>query len=186
MVNITKLSSSNYLTWSIQIRSLFKRYVLVKFIDETTTPPPPTTTVNGLAVPNDAYTNWSLIEAIETPLQPLIASSKTTREAWINLASMYDKPTHGHIKQLQDQLKLCVKGRKDIDGYMQLIKTKSDALALLSSPVNSEYLTDIILDGLTDDYKSIIKSVHSRDSPISFSELHKKLLNREIAIAGTQ
>lgn len=69
---------------------------------------------------------------------------------------------------------------------MQLIKTKADALALLCSPLDAEDLTDIILDGLNDDYKFVIESIHGRDTPTSFAELHEKLLNRENAITSAQ
>lgn len=55
---------------------------------------------------------------------------------------------------------------------MQQIKTKADALAMLGSPIDQEDVTDIVLDGLTEDYRSVIESVHSRDTSISFSELH--------------
>ncbi|KAG7593786.1 Zinc finger CCHC-type [Arabidopsis thaliana x Arabidopsis arenosa] len=158
-INIAKLSPTNYLTRSVQIKALVRGHDLIKFIDPATAPPSSTTIITGV---------------------------ETTLQAWETLASTYGKPTRRHIKQLKQHLQLCVKGTKDIDGYMQLIKTKSDALALLGSPVDREDLTDIILAGLCDDYKPVIKSVHSRDSPISFAELHEKLLNREISLANTQ
>lgn len=66
---------------------------------------------------------------------------------------------------------------------MQHIKIKADALALLGSPVDHEDLTDTVLTGLGDDYKPVIDSVHGRDTPISFAELHEKLLNRELDIS---
>ncbi|RVW39862.1 Retrovirus-related Pol polyprotein from transposon RE1 [Vitis vinifera] len=47
--NITKLSSTNYLTWSLQIQSLLEGYDLHHFIDGTHTPPPPTVTITGVA-----------------------------------------------------------------------------------------------------------------------------------------
>ena len=170
MINITKLSSTNYLTWSIQITSLPRGYDLVKFVDNTAELPPPTFIENGNTISNPSLKAWQrqdslifsgLMGAIESSLQPLIATSRSTLEAWTTLANTYGKPTRGHIKQLKQQLKLCVKGTKDIDSYMQLIKTKADALALLGSPLDPEDLTDIILDGLGDDYKSVMESIHS-------------------------
>lgn len=195
MLNVTKLSSVNYLTWSIQIRYLLRGYDLVKFIDTSTTPPSPTLTSNGVESPDPVFTPWqrqdcllysALIGTIEMPLQPLIASATTTLEAWKTLASTYAKPTRGHIKQLKQQLKHCVKGTKTIDEFMQQIKIKSDALALLGSRVDPEDLTDIILDGLGEEYKSVVDSAHSRDVPIPFAELHQKLLNQEIEVSTTQ
>ena len=65
---------------------------------------------------------------------------------------------------------------------MQQIKVKSYSLALLGNPFDAEDLTDVVLDGLTDEYKAIIEAIHGRDTPISFAELHEKLITRELAI----
>ncbi|RVW99355.1 Retrovirus-related Pol polyprotein from transposon RE1 [Vitis vinifera] len=84
--NITKLSSTNYLTWSLQIQSLLEGYDLHHFIDGTHTPPPPTVTVTGVASPNphtqpeasDRLIFSALLGAISVSLQPLIAAHTTS------------------------------------------------------------------------------------------------------------
>ena len=89
--NITKLSSTNYLTWSLQIQSLLEGYDLHHFIDDAHTPPPPTIIVTGVASPNPAYTTWkrqdclifnALLGAISVSLQSLIARTTTSLDAW--------------------------------------------------------------------------------------------------------
>ena len=108
--NITKLSSTNYLTWSIQIQSLLKGYDLYHFIDDAHTPPPPTVTVTGIASPNPAYTTWkcqdrlifsALLGAISVSLQPIIAHTTTSLDAWQTLVNIYTKPSRGHIKTIE-------------------------------------------------------------------------------------
>ena len=88
--NITKLSSTNYLTWSLQIQSLLEGYDLHHFIDDTHTPPPPTATITGVASPNPTYTTWkhkdcpifsALLGAISVSLQSLIARTTTSLDA---------------------------------------------------------------------------------------------------------
>lgn len=54
----------------------------------------------------------------------------------------------------------------------------------ICSPFNHEDLTDSILEGIGDGYKSIVDSVHAHDNPISFVELHEKLLNRETTLSS--
>lgn len=120
--------------------------------------------------------------SVELAHQPLIATATTALKAWNLLVSTYANPTRGHIKQLRNQIKRSVKGKSTIDEYMQQNKAKVDALALLGSPFDEEDLTDVVLDGLSDDYKAIIEAIHDRDTPISFTELHEKLINRELAI----
>ena len=125
--NITKLSSTNYLTWSIQIQSLLEGYDLHHFIDGAHTPPPSTVTVTGVASSNLAYTTKkrqdrlifsALLGAISISLQPLIARTTTFLDAWQTLANTYVKLSHGHIKQLKEQLKRCTKVSKSISEYM--------------------------------------------------------------------
>ena len=88
--NITKLSSTNYLTWSLQIQYLLEGYDLHHFIDDTHTPSSPTVTITGVASPNPTYTTWkrqdrlifsAILGAISVSLQPLIARTTTSLDA---------------------------------------------------------------------------------------------------------
>ncbi|RVW99908.1 Retrovirus-related Pol polyprotein from transposon RE2 [Vitis vinifera] len=111
--NITKLSSINYLTWSLQIRSLLESYDLHHFIDDTHSPPPPTVTVTGVASPNLAYTTWKrqdclifsvFLGAISVSLQSLISCTTTSLDAWQTLANTYIKQSRG----LSDEYKFVI------------------------------------------------------------------------------
>nr|CAN82540.1 hypothetical protein VITISV_015270 [Vitis vinifera] len=147
------------------------RYDLHHFIDGAHTPPPPTVIVTGVASPNPTYTTWkhhdclifsALLGAISVSLQPHIARTTTSLDAWQTLANTYAKPSRGHIKQLKEQLKWCTKGSKSISEYMQVIKTHADELALLGKLVDDEDLIDRVLEGLSDEYKSIIDAINAR------------------------
>ncbi|KAI4299868.1 hypothetical protein L6164_033289 [Bauhinia variegata] len=48
--------------------------------------------------------------------------------------------------------------------------------------MDSEDIIDCVLDGLDNDYQSVVDTVHARDTPISFDELHEKLINKELAL----
>lgn len=50
--------------------------------------------------------------------------------------------------------------------------------------MDEEDLTDKILDGLGDEYKELVRAVQARDNPISFEELHEKLLTFETTISS--
>ncbi|RVW36896.1 Retrovirus-related Pol polyprotein from transposon RE1 [Vitis vinifera] len=171
--------------------NLLEGYDLHHFIDDAHTPPPPTITVTSVASLNPAYTTWkcqdrlifsALLGAISVSLQPLIARTTTSLDAWQTLANTYAKPSRGHIKQLKEQLKRCTKGSKSISEYMQEIKTRVDELALLGKPVDDEDLIDRVLEGLSDEYKSVIDVINALDTSISFAEFHEKLLNKEASL----
>ncbi|XP_034690542.1 disease resistance protein RPM1-like [Vitis riparia] len=100
-----------------------------------------------------------------------------------NLLKVLDsKPSHGRIKQAQSQLKLITKGSDSVTSFMQSIKAKADELALLGALLNAEDLIDKTLDGLGDEYRELTRAVQARDMPITFKELHEKLLNFEASV----
>ncbi|EXC29362.1 hypothetical protein L484_021670 [Morus notabilis] len=62
---------------------------------------------------------------------------------------------------------------------MQTIKWIADDLAFIGYPLNEDELIVYVFNGLEPDFKEINAAVRARDSPISFEELHDKLLDHE-------
>lgn len=61
---------------------------------------------------------------------------------------------------------------------MQNIKIVVDELAILGKKLDQEYIIDAVMNGLDQSTnKPILDVIHARDSPISFNELHEKLIN---------
>ena len=52
----------------------------------------------------------------------------------------------------------------------------------LGKPIDHEDLLEKILDGLGSEYKFAIYLVNGHDTPISFDEVHEKLINKEITL----
>ncbi|RVW24920.1 Retrovirus-related Pol polyprotein from transposon RE1 [Vitis vinifera] len=99
-----------------------------------------------------------------------------------NIGHTYARPSRGHIKQLKDHIKNITKGSQSITDYMQSIKTRADELAALGKPLDQEDLIEKVLEGLDENYQSIIDAVNGCDSTISFDELHEKLINKELSL----
>jgi hypothetical protein len=186
-----KLTSSNYLSWKLQFQTLFIGYDLLGYIDGSKPCPSATLTLNETTNSNPAHTLWirqdqlilnALIGSISPAIIPFIAQAKTAREAWIILATTYAQPSRGRIKQTKSQLKMLTKGSDSVTAFLQSIKAKADELALLGAPLDAEDLTDKILDGLGDEYRELTRAVQARDMPITFEELHEKLLNFEATV----
>ena len=188
MVNVNKLTSTNYMTWSLQLHALLDGYDLAGYVDGSTPAPPPTTTVDDLPVDNPEYTKWrrqdrliysGLIGTLSPPIQSLVTNTKTSHELWKSLSATYATPSRGHIQQLRLQLKQYTKGDKNIDEYMRGLTSRFDQLALLGKPLDHEDKVEYIIDGLPDDYKSVAEQIEGRDISPSIVEIHEKLINRE-------
>ena len=124
MVNVNKLTSTNYMTWRPQLHALLDGYDLAGYVDGSTPAPPQTTTVDDHPADNPEYTKWrrqdrliysSLIGTLSPPIQSLVTNTKTSHELWKSLSATYATPSRGHIQKLRLQLKQYTKGDKNID-----------------------------------------------------------------------
>lgn len=188
MSNVSKLTTTNYLMWSLQVHALLDGHALAGHLDGSSTVPPSTITTNAVISENPEFVMWkrqdrliysALLGAISTPLQPLVSRATTALDVWQTLASTYAKPSRGHIKQLKAQLKNWTKGNKTIDEYLQGAITRLDQLAILGKAIEHEDQIEMILEGLPEDYKSIVDQIEGRDTPPTIAELHERLLNHE-------
>ncbi|XP_019085418.1 PREDICTED: uncharacterized protein LOC109126362 [Camelina sativa] len=187
MMNVTKLNSTNYITWSLQVHSLLDGYDLAGYIDGSKLPPDQTLSTNP-PTPNPAYSTWrrqdkliysGLLGTLSPALQPLVSKTKSAAEMWKTISSTYANPSWGHLQQLRLQIKQTSKGEKTIDEYMQTLTTRFDQLALLGKPLAHEEQLEYIFAGLPEDYKSVVDQVEGRDTPPSIIEVHEKLINKE-------
>ncbi|XP_010424213.1 PREDICTED: uncharacterized protein LOC104709269 [Camelina sativa] len=189
MSNITKLTNTNFLMWSHQVHTLLDGYDLSGYLDGSVVIPSPTVTTNNVVSPNRDYTHWkrqdrllysSLLGAISVNIQPLLSTATTSAEIWSKLTDTYAKPSCGHILQLRQQIKHWVKGNKSINEYFQGFTTRFDQLALLGAPYPHEDQIDFILEGLHDDYKTVVDQISGRDTASSLTGTYEKLISLEV------
>ena len=188
MVNITKLTTTNFMTWNLQISALLDGYDLVGHLDGSTLTPEQTITVNDETTVNPAFTKWrrqdrliysALIGTLSPSIQAMVTNTKTSHDVWKSLSTTYATPTRGHIQQLRLQLKHYTKGDKTIDDYMRGLTTRFDHLALLGKPLDLEDKIKFIIDGLPEEYKTVTDQVEGREISPSIIEIHEKLINKE-------
>ena len=184
--------------WNLQIHSLLDGYALAGHLTGST-PKPSETIIDGdtvvvnsqhnLLMHQDKLIYSALIGAITTELQPLVSRTTNASQIWETLSSTYAKPSRGHIKRLKTQIKEWKKESKTIDIYLQGLTTRMDQLANLGKAMEHKNQIDLILEGLPDDYKSVVDQVEGRDTTPTITELHEKLLKHEaklLNIASTQ
>ena len=167
MNKVTKLTSLNFYMWNRQVHSLLDGYDLAGYVDGSTIVLPPTVTEDGVVKANPTYVLWkrkdkliynTLLGVISPSVQYLPSTTTTSSEIWETLSSTYVKPSRGHIRQLKQQLRQWTKGAKTIDEYFQGLTTRFDQLALLGKLDDHEDKNEYVLQGLSDDYKTVVMS----------------------------
>ena len=193
MANVTKLTSTNYLMWNRQVHSLLDGYNLAGHVDGSMEIPSPTLTTDGQVTVNNEYSIWkrqdkllysALLGTITAPVQAILATTTTAADIWHTLATTYAKPSRGHILHLRQQLKQWTKGTKSIDEYVQGLTTRFDHLAMLEKTLDHEDKIEFILEGLLEDYKTVVDQIAGRDTTPSVTEIHEKLIQHELKLAA--
>ena len=68
---------------------------------------------------------------------------------------------------------------RSVAEYLQTIKGTVDDLALIDTHLSDDDLTIFALNGLGSGFKEIYTGIRARDTPVSFEELHDKLVEHE-------
>ena len=181
MSNVKKLTSTNYLMWNRQVRSLLDGYDLAGHVDGSMAISSPTLTNDGQVTVNNEYSIWkrqdkllysALLGTITAPVQAILATTTTAADIWHTIGATYTKPSRGHMLQLRQQLKPWTKGTNSID----------DHLALLEKPLDHEDKIEFILEGLSEDYKMVVDQIAGRDTTPSVTEIHENLIQHELKL----
>jgi hypothetical protein len=81
--------------------------------------------------------------------------------------------------QLKESLTLLQKGDRSISNYMQVVRTTVDELAMIDTPLSNDDITLYVLNGLGTDCKDIIAPIRTRETSLTFEELHDILTAHE-------
>ncbi|KAL9246072.1 hypothetical protein vseg_019653 [Gypsophila vaccaria] len=188
-----------YKQWSFQIRATINGYRLFHFLDGTTPAPPETLTIaatepNGTLTTktNPTLMTWyrqdqfilSALTGILSPtVAPFIARTTTSHEAWTVLSRTFANKSRGRKLQLKSRFHSLKLGDGTITEFMHAVKTITDDIAQLDRPMDIEDILTVIFDGLDSDlYGPVISVVKARDTPISFEDLHERLIQHEVIV----
>lgn len=183
-----KLTSKNYTSWRAQFLPLMVGCNLVGYIDGTNKCPPKEILEGTVNVPNPKYQLWvrqdqlilhAIIASVTESVISLISLAKTSEEAWTKLSAAYANRSRSRLMSLKEQLSRLTKGTQSVTDYMSKIKSISDELTIIGSPLDDLDLVIHTLNGLGQDYKEISAAVRARESSISFEDLFDKLQEHE-------
>ncbi|CAL8993827.1 unnamed protein product, partial [Prunus brigantina] len=118
----------------------------------------------------------AILASVSESVISLLVAASTSKAAWDKLNMLYAIRTHFRVMSLKERLTLARRDSKSVMKFLQSIKALADELALIDSPIFDDDLVIHILNGLGSDFKEIAAAIRARETPISFEELHDKLV----------
>ncbi|KAL6329265.1 hypothetical protein AAG906_014878 [Vitis piasezkii] len=98
--------------------------------------------------------------------------------SWTKLATIYVNQSRTRIMDLKITL-LRLPKAQNLSEYMQIVQIIKDELAIINVPIDESDLTSRVLRNLSLDFKEISVAILSRDTSITFAELHNRLVEHE-------
>ncbi|XP_062203134.1 uncharacterized protein LOC133905394 [Phragmites australis] len=190
-----KLGKQNHALWSAQVLAAIRGARLDGYIDGTAAAPPAQIERKEgekgdkvTMISNPAYQEWIaadqqvlgfLFSSVSRDVLMQIATSKTAREAWRAIASMFTSQTRARSLNIKLSLVTMQKGNLSISEYFVKMKALGDEVAASGKPLDEEDLVAYILNGLDEDYEPAISGLMTRVEPVTLGELYSVLLNFE-------
>ncbi|KAK3030999.1 hypothetical protein RJ639_035750, partial [Escallonia herrerae] len=122
----------------------------------------------------------AIMASVNPTIATIVVVSKTSHEAWTRLVTTYANKSQTHKYCLQENLAYLFKGSLSVSQYLNKIRSITDELAIFISLMRPEELVIKVLSRLGPNYKEMSAAISAHDTPISFEELHNKLIGHEI------
>ncbi|KAF3788902.1 Retrovirus-related Pol polyprotein from transposon TNT 1-94 [Nymphaea thermarum] len=102
-------------------------------------------------------------------------------EAWVELERSYGTHTPLCIMMLKKELNFIKKDGGDMVSYLDRVKSLANTLAAAGHPISTPDLVQITLNGLPEEYESLVTSVTTSTTieKLTFNGLYDLLLNQE-------
>ena len=177
--NSTKLIGRNYHVWKVQMTALLVSYDLYRFVDGSSTCPSPFHRNYNYWKCQDQLTLHAIITSVDQQVISLLGNAKNSKDAWDILNKAFAAKTRHCIMHLKECLSRSVKGSKPVVEFLQGIKTIADELAVINSTVDDIDFVIHTLNGHGSDFKEVAAALCTRETPMSFDELHDILIDFE-------
>ncbi|KAF5451225.1 hypothetical protein F2P56_026345 [Juglans regia] len=179
-----KLTPSTFPQWCAQFEALLIGYDLLDYAEGTLRCP----TSAGTAADELRKIHWirqdklilsALLASTAPSITLLIATAKTSHEAWKKLNNLYASRSRTRAMQLKEELTLIQRGNRSITEYLHAVKALADEIAIIDHPISDDDLTLYVLNGLGPDFREIAATIRARESSLAFEELHDLLVGHE-------
>jgi hypothetical protein len=186
------MAAETHLLWRAQVYTQLRSNLLHGYVEGTF--PCPASTVSSTkdgateTSPNPLFAAWvqqdqAILSALLSTSTPAVGAmimfATTSAEAWTIIERTFAAQTSARSSQIRAQLAKMEKLDTSIAVYYNKIKTLSDTLTSIGQPLRPEEFSNFVLDGLDEDYDSVVEAVRNRDDPMPAHDLYSRLLSTE-------
>ncbi|XP_019099686.1 PREDICTED: uncharacterized protein LOC109132508 [Camelina sativa] len=122
---------------------------------------------------------WIYGTISESILDTVLKTKCTARDLWLSIENLFRDNKEARALQLDNELRNLSVGDLSIHEYCKKLKTLSDLLANVDSPVPERILVMHMLNGLNDKFDSIINVIKHKSPFPSFSTARSMLIMEE-------
>uniref|UniRef100_A0A2N9FBP7 Reverse transcriptase Ty1/copia-type domain-containing protein n=1 Tax=Fagus sylvatica TaxID=28930 RepID=A0A2N9FBP7_FAGSY len=162
----TKLDSSNYMIWKLQISAVLDAYSVIDHLDGST------------SQPSQFLTSETGMQ-LSSPVLAMVVGLSTSQEVWDKLEERFTCTARANVLNLKLELQAIKKGNESVNSYLQRIKTVRDKLSAVGVQSDPEELLHVILKGLPKEYAPFASAIRTRDGVLSLEKLSVLLQTEE-------
>jgi len=120
-----------------------------------------------------------LFSIIEKEVLTQVIHYESSVDLWNVLENIYSQQTIAKSFQLKQQLRSIKKNDLSVRDYVLLIKTMGHALAAIGEPLNDKDLLIAILNGLDNDYETVVSLIIYQMDEMNIEKVQYLLLKQE-------
>ncbi|CAL9244028.1 unnamed protein product, partial [Arabidopsis halleri] len=140
---------------------------------------PPTAQDNTWKEHDDLVKMWTYGTISQSILETVLKPKCSARDLWRAIENLFRDNKEARALQLENEIRTTVIGDLSIHEYCKKLKTLSDLLANVDSPISERVLVMHTLNGLSDKFDSIINVIKHKDPFPSFLATRSMLQSEE-------
>ena len=178
----TKLDSTNYMIWKLQITAVLDAYSMLDHLDGSIPKLDQfLTTETGIQAVNPEFLVWSkkdkallslLYSTCSSSVLAMVVGKSSSQEVWNTLEERFTSTTRSSVLNLKLELQSIKKsGNESVSSYLQRIKSVRDKLSAVGVHSDQEELTHVIFKGLPKEYTPFPLAIRTKDTVLSLERL---------------
>lgn len=187
-----KLDDKNFLLWRQQVEPVIKAHRLHHYVVCPTIPPRFLTEADrDSGNVNSAYTAWEqqdqmllswLQSSLSSSILARVLGSVHSYEVWEKIHSYFQHQTRAKARQLRTELRHLSLDDMSVEDFLAKVKSIVDSLASVRDPVSPKEHLDVILEGLTQEYDSVINVIEREFIPMPIEQAEALILAQELRL----